>query len=116
MTVTKSDCEKSKAEIKDHTSQKIFELNNNFQSYMEKQINKISSHLEKIEEKLSGVVRWKERVMGALAVIMLIVVPSSIYLVKDFLNSKHEAMTEKDVQEVVELYIESNYTAEWQND
>lgn len=60
--------------------------------------------------------KFKYMFSGAMLIISLIVLPSTIYIVKDYLNSKHEVMTVEKVEEIVTKVIESNYEVLWQDD
>jgi len=130
MTVSKTECEKHKAELKEHVSKRVSQATNQFQSYMEKTIDKIDDKIDKITESLvenntntknlldeqkgqrKDIETLKIWRAGMVAVLGLIgfIIP---YLISAYTSN---AMTEKKVREIVELHIESNYTAEWLNE
>ena len=135
MTITEEQCSKRQKKLADEARKEKHDMFTKLQIYMEKAIDKINTELKNINyslivnntntqtlleahksnnEQFNKINRWQERATGALTIILLIVLPSSIYLVKDFLNTRHDAITPDQVRTIVIDTIESNYEVQWE--
>ena len=134
---TSKECEKHREKITTQIRKEKHAMFNKLQKYMEQTVEKIYNKIDSItnevkdlktevaennlntanaladqaqcKEDVKEFNKFKYMFSGAMLIISLIVLPSSIYIVKDYINNKHEVMTVESVKEIVRNVINLEY-------